>query len=371
MRNRSMVRWTGGLVVAIGVALYLTISGVAQAKHVYGASVARPYTLEDLVYGRRITYEMAEYRKTPNGPHTPGSEMYKAAQDPFKIAANTYYVGVQGQGSYLITTPAGHILIEQPYDQAAGEKIAASIQKLGFKLTDIKVMTATEYHNDHMGATAYLKGLMPNAQLMVMEGDVEFVEKGDSIPAVKVDRTLHDREQIVLGDVTLTAYHIPGHTPGATTFVWQAKENGQTYNVAETCCWSNTPPSHNLISDPLYPTTLLRHNFEVLKSLSIDIPTPGSHSDHFNKRGKLAAMKANPKVNPWIAPQDYRGVIAFWEWANEQEILKQLKEGPPVVAPRGQGRGAGAAAAPGAAPRPPASFPPFPDSPTAVIKIGK
>ena len=99
MRNRSMVRWAGGLIVAIGVALYLTISGLAQApKHQYGASVARPYTMEDLVYGRRITYEMAEYRKTPNGPHTPGSEMYKAAQEPFKIASNTYYVGVKGQG---------------------------------------------------------------------------------------------------------------------------------------------------------------------------------------------------------------------------------------------------------------------------------
>ena len=368
MRRFYMARWAGGLTVAVGVSLCLSVSGLAQApKHIYGASVAQPYTLDDYNYGRRITYEMAEYRKTPNGPHTPGSEAYKSAQEPFQIAANTYYVGVQGQGAYLIKTTAGLILIEQPYDQAVGEKIVKSIETLGFTLADIKIMTATEYHVDHMGATAYLKPLMPNAQLMVMEGDVELVEKGTGIAPVKVDRTIHDREQIVLGDVTLTAYRISGHTPGAATFVWQARENGQTYNVAETCCWSNTPPSHNLISDPLYPTTLLRHNFEILKSLSIDIPTPGSHSDHFNKRSKLAAMKANPKVNPWIAPQDYRGVIAYWEWAFEQEVLKQLKEGPPVVTPRGQG----APAAQPAGPRPPSSFPPFPDSPTAIIRIGK
>jgi metallo-beta-lactamase class B len=323
-----------------------------DAPHVFGAKTARPYTLDDFLYGRKITYEMAEFRKTPNGPNTPGSNTYRNPIEPFKIAGNTYYVGVNGQGSYLINTSAGLILIEQPYDRATGDNILASIKKLGFNPADIKVMTASEYHFDHMGATAYIKDLT-NAQLMIMEGDAELVEKGTGIPAVKVDRVLRDRDQIRLGETTITAYHIPGHTPGATTFMWQVTESGQKYNMAEVCCWSNQPPSQNLVSDPLYPTTLLRHNFEVLMSLPVDIPTPGAHSDHFNIQGKLARMKANPKVNPWIAPQDYRGVIAYWEWAFEQEVLKQLKDGPPAP---GAGRG-------GRAPGQLMSFPPFPDHP--------
>ncbi len=353
--------WIAGLIVASVVLLCLSAPVVAQdAQHVYGAKTARPYTLDDYLYGRTFVYNMAEFRKTPNGPNTPGSAAYKSAIEPFKIAGNTYYVGVAGQGAYLITTAQGDILIEQPYDQDVGDKILQSIQKLGFKPTDIKIMTASEYHVDHMGATAYLKA-KTGAQLVMMEGDAALVEKGEGIPAAKVDRVLRDRDQIKLGNVVITAYRIPGHTPGATTFLWQVTENNQNYNVAETCCWSNTPPSHNLISDPLYPTTLLRHNFDVLKSLPVDIPTPGSHSDHFNLQGKLAKMKANPKVNPWIAPQDYRGVIAYWEWAFEQEVLKQLKDGPPAPTPAPAAAPAGAGGA--SAPRPPASFPPFPDRP--------
>jgi metallo-beta-lactamase class B len=341
------------------------VAGQAQnEQHVFGAKTAQPYTEDDYLYGRTFVYNTAEFRKTPNGPNTPGSAAYKSAIEPFRIAGDTYYVGVAGQGSYLITTKDGDILIEQPYDQAVGEKILSSIKALGFDPKDIKILTASEYHFDHMGATSFIKK-ETGAQLMVMEGDAELVEKGEGIPAVKVDRVLHDRDQIKLGDVVITAYHIPGHTPGATTFLWQVTERNQKYNMAEVCCWSNMPPSHNLVSDPLYPTSLLRHDFEVLKSLPVDIPTPGAHSDHFNLQGKLARMKANPKVNPWIAPQDYRGVIAFWDWAFEEEVLRQLKEGTPAPPARGQGLGAGSggASTAGSGPRPPASFPPFPDHP--------
>src|SRR5215213_4532069 len=31
---------------------------------------------------------------------------------PFRVAGNIYYVGVEGVASYLITTPAGHILLD-------------------------------------------------------------------------------------------------------------------------------------------------------------------------------------------------------------------------------------------------------------------
>ena len=120
---------------------------------------------------------MAEFRKTPNGPNTPGSAAYMSAIDPFRIAGNTYYVGISGQGSYLIVTTEGLILIEQPYSQEVGDKILRSIEKLGFKPADIKILTASEAHVDHMGATAYIK-TATGAQLMLMEGDAGTVEKG-------------------------------------------------------------------------------------------------------------------------------------------------------------------------------------------------
>jgi metallo-beta-lactamase class B len=345
--------------LAMAAVLYGPAPANAQNTqgHVYGAKTARPYTLDDYIYGRKLTYEMAQFRMTPNGPNTPGSPAYKSAIDPFKLAGNTYYVGVAGQGSYLITTKQGHILIEQPYDQDCGEKILASVQKLGFNPTDIKIITATEIHNDHMGATAYIKK-MTGAQLALMEGDAEGVEKQYGI---KVDRVLHDLDQIKLGEAVVTAYHIPGHTPGATTFLWTVMENNQKYNVAETCCWSNYG-TRDLVNNPM-ALLQLRRDFEILKSLPVDIPTPGSHSDHFNIHGKLEKMKANPKVNPWIAPEDYRGVIAFWEKALDQEVNRQMREGPPKPPPPRNPNTPAPVRDPNK-PGIPSSFPPFPLTPS-------
>ncbi len=344
---------------SLALAAVLALPAAAPAQnvegHVYGAKTARPYTLDDYLYGRKLTYEMVQFRMKPGGPNTPGSKAYKSAIDPFKLAGNTYYVGVAGQGSYLIVTKEGSILIEQPYDQETGDKILASIKKLGFKPEDIKIITATEIHNDHMGGTAYIKKVT-GAQLVMMQGDAENLEKTYGI---KADRVLHDLDQIKLGETVITAYHIPGHTPGATTFLWQVTENNQKYNVAETCCWSNYG-TRDLVNNPL-ALIQLRRDFEILKSLPVDIPTPGAHSDHFNIQGKLAKMKANPKVNPWIAPGDYRGVIAYWEKALDEEVNRQMREGPPKAqpardpnAPRND---------PEVNPPIPNSYPPFPLTP--------
>jgi metallo-beta-lactamase class B len=368
--NRRQFSWVAILVMLPMVLLCLAVSVKAQdAPHVYGAKTATPYTVDDYLYGRKLLYNMYQQRSSPNNPTANAT----GEVEPFRIAGNTYFVGVAGNGAYLITTTEGHILMEQPYEKA-GPSIAKSIEKLGFKLSDIKILTATEAHGDHVGATAYFKKLT-GAPVMLMEGDVKMMESGQDggYPGVKVDRVLRDRDQIKLGDTVITAYNIPNHTQGSTTFVWQVVENGQKYNMAETCCWSNY--QRDLVSDPK-TIPALRHTFETLKSLPVDIPTPGGHTDHFDMYGKLAKLRANPAVNPWIAPQDYRGVIAYWEWAFEQEVLKQLKEGPPPAqpargaapaatpAPGARGAAPGTGAAPAAtAPRAPSSFPPFPDHP--------
>lgn len=86
-------------------------------------------------------------------------------------------------------------------------------------------------------------------------------------------------------DKALTARHISAHTPGSTTWYWQEIENGKTYNVGDVCCWF-TPD--NMVSDPQYPTALLEKNWEVLKSLPVDVPLPGIRHYHFDTLGEQA-----------------------------------------------------------------------------------
>jgi glyoxylase-like metal-dependent hydrolase (beta-lactamase superfamily II) len=66
---------------------------------------------------------------------------------PFHIAGNLYYVGSKGLANYLITTSRGHILINSDLD-ANVPLIRASVEKLGFKFSDIKILLIGHAHWD-------------------------------------------------------------------------------------------------------------------------------------------------------------------------------------------------------------------------------
>src|SRR5215475_10126909 len=70
--------------------------------------------------------------------------------EPFpahRVAGNLYYVGSKGLSSYLITTPEGHILINSSLD-ASVPLIRTSVEKLGFKFSDVKILLISHAHWD-------------------------------------------------------------------------------------------------------------------------------------------------------------------------------------------------------------------------------
>src|SRR5215212_8726053 len=54
---------------------------------------------------------------------------------PFQIAEDLYYVGSQELAAYLVTTPAGNILINANLETSPPQS-RASVEKLGFKWPD-------------------------------------------------------------------------------------------------------------------------------------------------------------------------------------------------------------------------------------------
>ena len=74
------------------------------------------------------------------------------------IIGNLHYVGTGTLNSYLITTPQGHILINTNYEDTV-PLLRASVEKLGFKLTDIKIILGSHAHPDHMQADAMRQGV--------------------------------------------------------------------------------------------------------------------------------------------------------------------------------------------------------------------
>ncbi|MGH9784484.1 MAG: MBL fold metallo-hydrolase, partial [Terriglobia bacterium] len=153
---------------------------------------------------------------------------------PHKIIGSIYYVGTRTLSSFLIVTPQGNILINSTYERNMST-IAKSVEQLGFKFSDIKVLLGTHAHGDHQEGDALVKQ-MTGAQVMAMAEDVPALQAmkpgGKEHP---IDKVLRDGEEVTVGGTTLVARLTAGHTRGCTTWTMKAQEGGKTYNVVINC----------------------------------------------------------------------------------------------------------------------------------------
>ena len=267
-----------------------------------------------------------------------GSAFAQAAPDwtnpfpPYRIIGNVYYVGSQGLASYLITTPQGHILINSSLE-ASVPLIRDSIEKLGFKFGDVKILLISHAHWDHCAGSASVKELT-GAKYMVMDADVPEIEAGgkgnfqygDSPTSryqpTKVDRVLHDGDEVKLGDAVLTARLTPGHTKGTTTWTMKAKEGDKTYNVVIIGS-PNVNAGYKLVNNALYPQIASDYErmFRILKSLPCDVFL-GAHGNYYGMEAKYARMKEGA-ANPFIDPEGYKSYVAEREQTFRTELAKQ------------------------------------------------
>ena len=251
---------------------------------------------------------------------------------PYRIAGNLYYVGSRGLASYLIATSQGLILINSNLESSV-PPIRASVEKLGFKFSDIKILLISHAHGDHCAGSALIKQLT-GAKYMVMDADVPVVESGgkadfhygdspDSLfPPTKVDRVLHDGDEVRLGDVALVAHRTPGHTKGCTTWTVKVTDGGKTYEVVIVGS-PNVNAGYKLVGNAQYPQIAQDYGrtFATLKSLPCDIFL-GAHGDYYGMTAKYARMKDGAE-NPFIDPQGYRDYVEEREAAFLVELKKQ------------------------------------------------
>lgn len=251
---------------------------------------------------------------------------------PFKIAGNLYYVGSKGLASYLVVTPGGNILINSSLE-ASVPLIEASIAKLGFRFGDTKILLISHAHWDHDAGSAAVRKLT-GARYMVMDADVPVVESGGAAdfqygktpgnryPAVKVDRVLHDGDEVSLGGAVLVAHKTSGHTKGCTTWTMKVNDGGKSYDVVIVGS-PNVNAGYRLVNNPLYPGIAADYEkmFQVLKSLHCDIFL-GAHGDYFGMLAKYAKLRTGAG-NPFVDPDGYKKYIAEKEQAFRDELKKQ------------------------------------------------
>ena len=246
--------------------------------------------------------------------------------EAIRIVGNVYYVGTRGLSSFLIVTPGGGIVIDSGEVESV-PFIKANIERLGFRLSDVKILLAGHAHFDHVGGHADLKRLT-GAQVMVMEADREALESGVDRSAlgdkgwkpVAIDRVLKDGDTVALGGYTLTAHLTPGHTQGCTTWTMETMQDGRKYQIAFACSVTINEGVH-LVDNARVPAIAEHYAqaFRVLHTLKPDVLV-AEHGVVFQLEEKARRAADNPRVNPFVDPDGYQRFVS----QAEQTYLKQL-----------------------------------------------
>jgi CubicO group peptidase (beta-lactamase class C family)/glyoxylase-like metal-dependent hydrolase (beta-lactamase superfamily II) len=252
--------------------------------------------------------------------------------EPFpahKVVGNVYYVGSKDLATFLISTPDGHILINSGFERTV-PLIQASVESLGFKMTDVKILLASHAHSDHVAGHARLQKVT-GAKVYVMRGDDQVIASGGKGQYMyttsrwdpcKVDRVLKDRDEVKLGGVTLGARLTPGHTRGCTTWTWRVKDGGKNHDVVVIGS-PNVNPGFQLVNNKDYPEIAddFTKTFEVLKSLPCDVFL-GAHGGYYGMVERHALLKKG-QANPFVNPEGYKEYVALKERAFRKTLAAQ------------------------------------------------
>jgi metallo-beta-lactamase class B len=242
---------------------------------------------------------------------------------PHKVIGNLYFVGTDNLGSFLITSPQGHILINSDYEETV-PIVRASIEKLGFRYGDIKILLGSHAHGDHMEGDALVKELT-GARVIAMQEDVAALKA--MTPGGKphpIDQVLHDGEEVKFGDTTLTAHLTPGHTKGCTTWTTKVQEGGKTYDVLILCS-VGVNAGVQLVNSPTYPQIAddYMRSFRILKTLPCDVFL-GAHTNFYNMQEKYAKL-GKGGANPFIDPAGYQSYLEMMDKTFQGKLEEQKR----------------------------------------------
>jgi metallo-beta-lactamase class B len=245
-------------------------------------------------------------------------------------------VGTKELASFLLVTPQGNILMNTDYESSV-PLIKKSVEDLGFKFSDIKILIAGHAHPDHVEGDALVKQ-MTGAQVVVGRIDAPatrtFKPGGKEHP---IDRLVDEGDTVTLGGTTLTAHLMPGHTQGCLAWTLDLKENGKTYHTLVEC--SLNGQFLQVLTN--YPGMIddFRATYKKARTLPADVWV-SSHASFYNLADKYAKLqKKGPNdPNPFIDPQGYLAHVDQYEKSFETAVARQA-EGKGADKGGGKGKG--------------------------------
>lgn len=286
-----------------------------------------------------MTTAVAAFAHDDQKPVDCGScEAWNKPHEPFNVYGNTWYVGTADLSALLVTSPKGHVLLDGALPQSAAQ-IRANIEKLGFKMKDVKLILNSHAHWDHAGGIPALQR-WSGAQVAASPSSAKGLQLGTNVeddpqydPAhpsyiAKVGKVkvIGDGETVKVGPLTLTAHLTPGHTPGSTAWTWQSCEQGQCKNIvyADSLTAVSTD-GFFYTGDATHPdrTESFRASIAKVAALPCDVVI-STHPGFTNTLEKLAAR--TPGHNPFVEAGGCKAYADGAARAFDKRIEKEREE---------------------------------------------
>ena len=263
-------------------------------------------------------------------PSLPVSAQPPGWNDPFpahKVMDNLYYVGTAQLGSFLITTPDGHILVTSNYESSV-PVIKASVESLGFDFSDIKILISGHAHPDHIEGDALVKQ-MTGAEVVVGRLELPYVQ-AFATPGGKqqpVDRIIDAGDTVALGGTTLTAHVQAGHTNGCLAWSMDLEENGRTYYGFIEC--SLNGQFLRYVDNAEYPEIAsdIQQTYRNAKEIPAEVWV-SSHGVFYGLNEKYEALVGSTPgdPNPFYDPEGYKSHVEEFEQIFLNTLVRQVTE---------------------------------------------
>jgi metallo-beta-lactamase class B len=154
--------------------------------------------------------------------------------EPARVFDNLYFVGGRVHSSWAITTSEGIVIIDTIYPYNSEELIVGGLRRLGLDPEDIRYVIISHAHGDHIGGAQMLQERY-GARVVMGGPDWDLVERYPNryrSMAPRRDIVATDGMEITLGEVSVTVWETPGHTPGTLSYTFTVTEQGRPVTVA-------------------------------------------------------------------------------------------------------------------------------------------
>lgn len=246
---------------------------------------------------------------------------------PHKVMDNLYYVGTAQLGSFLITTPEGHILHSSNYESSV-PVIKAAVEELGFDFDDIKILISGHAHPDHIEGDALVKE-MTGAEVVVGRLEVPYHKSFDT-PGGKeqpIDRIIDEGDTVSLGGTTLTAHVQPGHTKGCLAWSLPLEENGRRYYGFIEC--SLNGQFLRYVGNEEYPEIAsdIQQTYKAAKAIPAEVWV-SSHGVFYGLNEKFEKLqnRGPDDPNPFYDPDGYVEHVNEFEQTFLNTLVRQVTE---------------------------------------------